>query len=825
MRDLGRDGVELPKTQVQRRLCVVQSLGEGPLVMSASPVAFLGAVAALLLPASMPASMPVSTQASNGASLTPVLRAALAHSGAVVLQGRPQRASERMVLRQLASQRAVPRMLRPTVVAVAIDQDRLLDFTEAGGGILEDVPLGPFHEVALELVPIRPFEADARIEASRPAPGARGLRALETAAVPFTGAFLVGKVEGIDDSHAFLASSEAGVYGYVEIPGRTYLISSGPYGSGLPTVSYDLAGLPDGVMQPPEWTCETPDAAFLEDSAAQALAEGGVAGAPPPCRQVRVAYDTDYEFLQRFGGDTAAASGYVATLASALTAIYSRDVGVRVSASYLRLWPEPADPWTATGTLEQLVQFKSVWDSTMIPIQRDLAHMLSGRSLGGGIAYRPGLCASLAQSGNTNAGYGLSANLSGYFPTPLVDNDGQNWDLFVVAHELGHNFGAYHTHEVNPLIDGCGLSPQDCGAANANNGTIMSYCHTCAGGLSNIQLRFHPQSADVILARLNSISCNYLGTARNPIAVADTANAYTGIPVVIDVLANDIEFNCETVEIGGFNATTFAGATISRSVGTGVGGRDELLYTMSDPAYAATDVFSYTLLDASGQTSTGSASIEVSQLREPENPSNTSAQLDVAYYALTSPTVLPNFAALTPYATDVVPAIDFAKSSSNVASSGRADNVGAVFEGWLDVPASGGWTFTLESDEGSKLWIGDTLVVSHDGMHAMTARSGVVGLAVGRHALRVEYFERTGSAGLVASWAGPGVATAVIPAEAFARGGTDSPADFDNDSQVGAGDLSLLLSVWNTANDTYDLTGDGLVNAQDLAALLFEWAY
>jgi hypothetical protein len=69
------------------------------------------------------------------------------------------------------------------------------------------------------------------------------------------------------------------------------------------------------------------------------------------------------------------------------------------------------------------------------------------------------------------------------------------------------------------------------------------------------------------------------------------------------------------------------------------------------------------------------------------------------------------------------------------------------------------------------------------------------------------------------------VATAVIPAEAFARGGTDSPADFDNDSQVGAGDLSLLLSVWNTANDTYDLTGDGLVNAQDLAALLFEWAY
>jgi hypothetical protein len=35
----------------------------------------------------------------------------------------------------------------------------------------------------------------------------------------------------------------------------------------------------------------------------------------------------------------------------------------------------------------------------------------------------------------------------------------------------------------------------------------------------------------------------------------------------------------------------------------------------------------------------------------------------------------------------------------------------------------------------------------------------------------------------------------------------------------------LLLSAWGTMNTTYDLTGDGFVNAQDLAALLFGWAY
>ena len=35
--------------------------------------------------------------------------------------------------------------------------------------------------------------------------------------------------------------------------------------------------------------------------------------------------------------------------------------------------------------------------------------------------------------------------------------------------------------------------------------------------------------------------------------------------------------------------------------------------------------------------------------------------------------------------------------------------------------------------------------------------------------------------------------------------------------------LALLLSVWNSPSETYDLTGDGMVNAQDLSTLLFAW--
>ncbi len=735
----------------------------------------------------------------------------------------PTDAIARGTLRALPSQRIIPPSLRSAVLAVEVDSARLAAFAEHGGGLLDDVPLAPGLDVTLELTPMTPFESGAVLEAVRATPSkSGGLSALTHTPVYADGIYLSGCVAGAEGSHAFLATTDAGTYGFVELDGHTYIISSGPFGAGLPTVTYDLTELPIGAMAPPNWVCSTPDDLPSFDARTSDTSDGGLAGATP-CRQVRIAYDTDHEFLQLFDGSTSAAAGYIGTLASALTAIYSRDINVRMSASYLRLWPEAADPWTSAGSIEQLAQFKNIWDSTMVPVGRDLAHMLSGRSLGGGVAYLPGLCNGVAQGAGSEAGYGVSANLLGFFPTPLIDNSSQNWDIFVVAHELGHNFGAVHTHAFAPPIDGCGSSPQDCAAANLDEGTIMSYCHLCSGGLANNKLRFHPLTIAEIEARLSAISCNYTAAARAPVAVADEGLTYTGLAITLDVLANEAEFNCESIALGTFPATTFYGATLTRSVGTGSDGRDELIYTMSDPTFAADDTFSYQVVDASSQTALGVVRVTVEPLRAPENPTGTIPKLAVKFYALSAPTVLPAFASLTPYASSTTLDVAFAPTTSVFADSGRSDDVGAVFEGWINIPTSGGWTFSLNSDEGSRLLIGDDEVVANDGLHGMTEQSGTIGLAAGRHAIRMEYFERSGSAGITASWQGPAVAKTTIPAAAFTREGTEWPADFDNDARVGAADLALLLSVWNAPNEAYDLTGDGFVNAMDLSALLFSW--
>ena len=717
-----------------------------------------------------------------------------------------QASSGPIVRRVDAAIMRVPRAARPHTAVIAIDRARLERLAREGGGLL-DMPLGNTRVATLALRPSESFTGESRIDAMRP--GADG--ALVAAPVEVRGAFLAGSIVDEPGTHAFLAVSDAGTYGYVETADRTYIISSGPFGAGLPTVSYDLTSLPPGLIETPAWTCGTAE----PDEAPSAPGDGGVAGVQP-CRQVRVAFETDFEFLQLFGGSTTAATGYISTLASALTAIYTRDVNVRIASVYARLWTTAADPWTAANTSTQLEEFEAYWAFNMSSIARDTAHFLSGRGLGGGIAYLPGLC--------NGSPFGVSANLGGFFPTPLADNNGQNWDIYVVAHELGHNFGAPHTHSYAPPLDGCGSSPQDCTAANQDAGTIMSYCHLCAGGVQNIKLQFHPGNIATIEQHLSGVGCNYTGPGRPPVAFLDRIAVAATVPTLVDVLANEIEFNCESVAIEFPQTVTANGGELSVSVGTGAGGRDQVRYRMPNAAFAGTDTFAYRLRDASGQTAIAAVVPTVTPVRTPENPVGAVPQLDAAYYALPVLSALPDFGPLVPISTTAVGQVDFPSTGGNFATSGRADDVGAVYSGWIEIPTGGVWSFFTNSDDGSRLRIGTTTVVNNDGLHGMVEATGSIALAAGRHAIRIEFFERGGGAGLIASWAGPGVAKAVIPPSAFWRGGVDSAADLDNSGTVDAVDLAILLGAWGTTGASADIDRNGEVGASDLALLLNAWS-
>ena len=114
---------------------------------------------------------------------------------------------------------------------------------------------------------------------------------------------------------------------------------------------------------------------------------------------------------------------------------------------------------------------------------------------------------------------------------------------------------------------------------------------------------------------------------------------------------------------------------------------------------------------------------------------------------------------------------DLAYGSSGNAYPGLDDrfknNWGARFSGLVDIPEGGNWTFYLNSDDGSELWVNGESLIQNYGMHGMREISGTLTLSAGLHDFRIEFFQGGGPHGLKFSWEGPNVSKSTIPSSAF----------------------------------------------------------
>lgn len=86
---------------------------------------------------------------------------------------------------------------------------------------------------------------------------------------------------------------------------------------------------------------------------------------------------------------------------------------------------------------------------------------------------------------------------------------------------------------------------------------------------------------------------------------------------------------------------------------------------------------------------------------------------------------LPDFARLTPIKTGIVKQANLAETNH------RPDEFALVLEGYVDIATTGVQTFYLNSDDGSKLYIDNELVVDHDGDHSAIKKTGQIILASG----------------------------------------------------------------------------------------------
>jgi len=177
-------------------------------------------------------------------------------------------------------------------------------------------------------------------------------------------------------------------------------------------------------------------------------------------------------------------------------------------------------------------------------------------------------------------------------------------------------------------------------------------------------------------------------------------------------------------------------------------------------------------------------------LRPPDQPGSTEPGL--AFEAFEGEwDAMPDFDALTPVGTGTSATPDLAVATAS-------DRFGLRFTGFVQAPADGIYTFYVRSDDGGRLWIGETLVADNDGVHAARERSGTIGLAAGLHAVTVEFFEKTGDEALEVRWAGPGLAKQLLAPSALFRipaGDTTPPQVEAVATNAGLGRYDTLLTL------------------------------
>jgi cytochrome c553 len=130
-------------------------------------------------------------------------------------------------------------------------------------------------------------------------------------------------------------------------------------------------------------------------------------------------------------------------------------------------------------------------------------------------------------------------------------------------------------------------------------------------------------------------------------------------------------------------------------------------------------------------------------------PGVASANMTFAYYEGAWDN-LPDFAKLKPVATGE--ATDFDLSVAR-----RKNNLALKFEGFVKIERDGDYRFHTTSDDGSKVWIDDKLVVTNDGIHPPQTKSGNIKLTKGMHKLVVGIFDGGGGFELSVEIEGPGV--------------------------------------------------------------------
>ena len=184
-----------------------------------------------------------------------------------------------------------------------------------------------------------------------------------------------------------------------------------------------------------------------------------------------------------------------------------------------------------------------------------------------------------------------------------------------------------------------------------------------------------------------------------------------------------------------------------------------LIYTEPIKVQNTTTVKARTFWKNGIQSLTSSFACKKVELTESIQVENVTPGLLVYYYEGEWDS-LPDFSILSPVLSKTINEI-------NLKPAPRQQDFALKFEGFIKVSADGVYTFYINSDDGSKLFVNDHLIVSNDGLHGMREEYGKVALKTGYHKIAVEFFQKKGGLGLEVYFKGVDIEKQQIPAGAL----------------------------------------------------------
>ncbi len=216
-----------------------------------------------------------------------------------------------------------------------------------------------------------------------------------------------------------------------------------------------------------------------------------------PC--VNVYFEADFETYKKHNNSIPDTEAYIHSLFNQVKIIYLNE-SINVKISEIFVWTT-LDPYTHNGSsITILSEFANRMSGGF---NGNVAHLLSSKiQRRGGIAYLNTLCA----SSKRRTGFSEMVNHKRNYPT-------FSFDVFVVAHEIGHNIASPHTHACawngnHTAIDGCSSIQGNCPNPGLPTvGTIMSYCYSQSGVGVSLAAGFGPQPGDLLRNRIANSGC------------------------------------------------------------------------------------------------------------------------------------------------------------------------------------------------------------------------------------------------------------------------------------------------------------------------------